>query len=42
MEEKAQKLTELINDFFGVDAMYYSVDSHALAWHLIDNGVTLE
>ena len=42
MEEKAQKLTEMINDFFGTDAMYFGVDSHALAWHLIDNGVTLE
>ena len=42
MEEKVYKLTELINEFFGVDAMYFGVDSHALAWHLIDNGVTLE
>ena len=42
MEEKAQKLTELINDFFGADVMYFGVDSNALTWHLIDNGVTLE
>ena len=42
MEEKAKKLTDLINEFFGADAMYFGVDSHALAWHLIDNGVLLD
>lgn len=42
MEQKALKLADIINDFFGSDAMYYGVDSYALAWHLIDAGVTVE
>jgi len=35
------KLTYIINEFFGCDAMYYDVNSFDLAKHLLDNGVTL-
>lgn len=35
------KLTYIINDFFGCDAMYYGVNSFDLAIHLFENGVTL-
>ena len=35
------QLTEYINDFFGSDAMYYGVDSLALAGYLIEKGVTM-
>ena len=35
------KLTYIINDFFGCDAMYYDVNSFDLAKHLLDNGITL-
>jgi len=35
------QLTELINEFFGSDAMYYGIDSLALAGYLIKKGVTM-
>lgn len=41
MSEKVNKLVEVINDFFGVDAAYFGVDPVALAMHLIDAGVTI-
>lgn len=31
-----EKLTDVINDFFGVDAMYYGVDSYALSKHIFE------
>ena len=40
-EALVKKLTETINDFFGCDAMYYDVDSYALAQHLVSHGVRL-
>ena len=33
-----ERLTDAINEFFGVDAMYYGVDSRALAHHLMLTG----
>ena len=37
-----EKLSELINDYFGCDAAYYDVDSYEMADHLISHGVTFE
>lgn len=37
MIDEQRKITEIINDFFGADAMYFDVDSYALAKHLIEN-----
>lgn len=38
LDELHSELTESINDFFGCDAMYYDVDSYALAGKLIMEG----
>lgn len=37
MIDEQRRITEIINDFFGTDAMYFDVDSYALAKHLIEN-----
>ena len=37
MIDEQEKITEIINDFFGVDAAYFDVDAPALAKHLIEN-----
>jgi len=39
--DEIEELTELINDFFGCDAMYYGVDSYALAHYLFDSGFVI-
>ena len=36
-----EKLIDIINNFFGCDAAYFSVNPFDLASHLIDNGVTI-
>lgn len=39
MNKEQQQITELcedINDMYGVDAMYYGVDSYAIAHHLYE------
>lgn len=35
------ELTEIISDYFGVDPMYYRIESAYFADHLINNGVTI-
>lgn len=40
-ETLVRELTEVINDFFGCDAMYFGVDSYALANYLVSHGVRL-
>ena len=37
MINEQEKITEILNNFFGADAMYFDVDSYALAKHLIEN-----
>lgn len=36
-----EKLIDLITGFYGVDPMYYGVETQPLADHLIANGVTI-
>ena len=36
-----EKVVDIITEFFGGDPTYYDVDANALAWHLIDRGMTL-
>ena len=40
MDNTREKLIELITEFYGVDPMYYGVETQPLADHLIANGVT--
>lgn len=42
MDKKIEKLVEILNDFFGVDAAYFGVDPVALAVHLLDAGVEID
>ena len=37
-----EKLIELMTEFYGADPMYYGVEAHSLADHLIANGVTIQ
>jgi hypothetical protein len=41
MHNTREKLIELMAAFYGVDPMYYGVEAHHLADHLIANGVTI-
>lgn len=36
--DEARMLANEMNAWFGMDMMYFNVDSYALAHHLIDNG----
>ena len=38
MKEQIEEMTEHINDMYGVDAMYYGVDSNGIAHHLYSAG----
>ena len=42
MDNTREKLIELITEFYGVDPMYYGVETQPLADHLIANGVTVQ
>ena len=42
MDNTREKLIELITGFYGVDPMYYGVETQPLVDHLIANGVTLD
>ena len=37
-----EKIAEVINDYFGVDAAYFDVDPFELADHLLTNGMTVQ
>lgn len=37
-DKQIEEMTEHINDIYGVDAMYFGVDSNAIAHHLYDAG----
>ena len=37
-EKQIEEITDTINDLYGVDAMYYGVDSNAIAHHLYEKG----
>ena len=41
-EKEIRAITERINDFYGSDAMYYNVDSYAIAGHLHDHGCRIQ
>ena len=41
MDDK-KRLIELITGFYGVDPMYYGVETQPLVDHLIANGVTIQ
>ena len=41
-EKEIRDITERINDFYGSDAMYYDVDSYAIAGHLHDHGCRIQ
>ena len=42
MADIRENLIELITGFYGVDPMYYGVETQPLVDHLIANGVTLD
>ena len=42
MPNTREKLIDLMTAFYGVDPMYYGVEAHHLADHLIANGVTVQ
>ena len=37
-EKQIEEMTDTINDMYGVDAMYFGVDSNAIAHHLYEAG----
>lgn len=41
-EEQIQIITDVINDLYGVDAMYFGVDSYAIAHRLYERGFRLQ
>ena len=42
MDNTREKLIDLITGFYGVDPMYYGVETQPLVDHLIANGVTVQ
>ena len=42
MSDTREKLIELITGFYGVDPMYYGVETQPLVDHLIANSVTIQ